>query len=182
LQEWILADRIDMAVMTQFEGHPLLKSRPLYDESLWLLGPREQGRTRRRSFAIEDLATRPLIQTSHGNTLRKVLERAAMAHGFSLNIVIEAEALAVIKDLVRRGVGYHVSPYSAVAGDVARGDFSGGPIRDLSISRFLVHRNDRPITRAVSEMTKMIVEQLRTVAVAAGPLIRLSPALADAET
>lgn len=179
LQEWILSDRIDLAIMTRFGGHPLLECRPLYDESLWLLGPREPGRARRRSFTIEDLATRPLIQTSHENALRMLIEHAAVAHGFGLNIVIQAEALAVIKDLVRRGVGYHVSPYSAVVGDVDRGNFSGGPIQDLSISRFLVHRNDRPVTRAVSEMTKVIIEELKKAAAVAGPLIRVSPMLGN---
>jgi LysR family nitrogen assimilation transcriptional regulator len=177
LQEWMLADRIDLAIMTRFEGHPLLESSPLYDESLWLLGPREKQGPQRRNFTIGDLVARPLIQTSHENTLRIMLERASKLHGFALNIVIQAEALSVIKDLVRRGVGYHVSPYSAVVGDVERGDFSGGPIRDLSISRFLVYRNDRPVTRAVSEMSKLIVEELRKAAVIAGPLIRVAPSI-----
>ena len=180
LQEWLLCDRIDLAIMTQFEGHPMLDSRPLYDESLWLLGPHEPDRAWRSSFTVEDIATLPLIQTSHGNALRMLIEHAAAAHGFTLNIVIQAEALTVVKDLVRRGVGYHVSPYSAVMWVVDSGNFSGGPIQDLSISRFLVHRNDRPVTRAVSEMTKILIAELKKAAAVAGPLIRVSPTLGNA--
>lgn len=178
MQEWILSDRVDIAIMTGFGGHPLLESRPLYDESLWLLGPRKSPGPQRRSFTIQDLAERPLIQTSHENTLRMMLERVSASRGFALNIVIQAEALSVIKDLVRRGVGYHVSPYSAVFGDVERGDFSGGPIRELSISRFLVYRNDRRVTRAVIELSKLIVEELKNAAIIAGPSIRVASALA----
>lgn len=174
LQEWLISDRIDIAIMTEFEGHPLLGSQFLYDESLWLLGPRKPAPDRRKKFSIRDLANLPLIQTSHENSLRILLERAARKSGFSLNLVIEAEALAVIKDLVRRGVGYHVSPYSAVAGDVKDGGFSGGPIKDLSISRYLVLRNDRPVSRAVSEMITLINEEIKKVAALSDSLIRVS--------
>lgn len=41
------------------------------------------------------------IQTSHRNSLRILLEREAAAQGFALHIVIEAEALAVIKPRAR---------------------------------------------------------------------------------
>ena len=177
LQGWLMSDRIDIAIMTQFEGHPLLESQFLYDESLWLLGPCEPLRSRRKNFKVKDLANLPLIQTSHGNSLRILLERAAREDGFNLNLVIEAEALAVIKDLVQRGVGYHVSPYSAVAGDLKNGNFSGGPIQDLSISRFLVHRNDRPVSLALSEMIAVLIAQVKKVAAVSGSLIRVSPTL-----
>src|SRR4051812_19061664 len=158
LREWILSDRIDVAIMTEFHSHPLLDSRPLFDEGLWLLGPRSGPR--KRSYTVRDLENRPLIQTSHHNALRMLLDRAAAAHGFALNIVIQAEALAVIKDLVRRKVGYHVSPYSAVGADMNRTSFSGGAVRDLSISRHLVWRNDRPGTSAVTELNRILIEQL----------------------
>jgi LysR family nitrogen assimilation transcriptional regulator len=175
LQEWMLSDRIDVAVMTEFESHPLLESMPLFEEGLWLLGPR--SRERKRSYTVRDLEHRPLIQTSHHNSLRMLLERAAAAQGIALNIVIQAEALAVIKDLVRRKVGSHVSPYSAVASDVDHAGYSGGPLRDLAISRHLVWRNDRPQTRAVSELNRMLVEQLKLAAKVRGALIHIAPGL-----
>jgi LysR family nitrogen assimilation transcriptional regulator len=178
LQEWMLSDRIDVAVMTGFESHPLLDSTPLFEEGLWLLGP--HGRERRRSFTVPDLQHLPLIQTSHHNSLRRMLEKAAAAHGFGLNIVIEAEALEVIKQLVQRNVGFHVSPYSSVGADADRASYSGGPVRDLAISRHLVWRNDRPRTRAVTEFNRMLIEQLKQAALVPGALLCIAPGLNDA--
>jgi LysR family nitrogen assimilation transcriptional regulator len=175
LQEWMLSDRIDVAVMTGFESHPLLESMPLFEEGLWLLGPR--SRERKRSYTVRDLEHRPLIQTSHHNSLRMLLERAAAAQGFALNIVIQAEALEVIKQLVRRKVGFHVSPYSSVGPDAHRAMYSGGPLRDLAISRHLVWRNDRPRTRAVTEFKRILVEELKQAALVPGALIRVAPGL-----
>ncbi|WP_299795486.1 LysR family transcriptional regulator [Ramlibacter sp.] len=177
LQEWMLSDRLDVAVMTEFHSHPLLESRLLFEEGLWLLGP---AGGEQRSYAIADLRQLPLIQTSHHNSLRMLLEKAAAAHGFALNIVIQAEALDVIKQLVRRGVGYHVTPYSVVGGDADGGSFSGGPVQALSISRHLVWRTDRPRTVAISEMNRMLIEQLQIAASARGALIRLAPDLQGA--
>lgn len=175
LQEWMLSDRIDLAVMTEFESHPLLDSVPLFEEGLWLLGPRSVER--KRSFTVRDLEHRPLIQTSHQNSLRRLLERAAAAQGFALNIVIQAEALEVIKQLVRRRVGFHVSPYSSIGADADRAHYSGAPVRDLSISRHLVWRDDRPRTRAVREFNRILIEQLRQAALVPGALLRIAPGL-----
>jgi LysR family nitrogen assimilation transcriptional regulator len=175
LQEWLLSDRIDVAIMTEFESHPMLDSTLLFEEGLWLLGPRSDETE--RSYTVRDLENRPLIQTSHRNSLRMLLERAAAAQGFALQIVIEAEALAVIKQLVQRQVGFHVSPYSALGADMDRTQFSGGPMRDMAISRHLVWRNDRPRTRAVTELNRMLVEQLRLAALVPGALIRVAPGL-----
>jgi LysR family nitrogen assimilation transcriptional regulator len=175
LQEWMLSDRIDVAIMTEFQSHPLLQSTPLFEEGLWLLGPR--SREARRSYTVRDLEHRPLIQTSHHNSLRMLLERAAAAQGFALDIIIQAEALEVIKQLVRRKVGYHVSPYSSVGADADRASYSGGPLRDLAISRHLVWRNDRPRTRAVTEWNRMLVQQLELAAQVPGALIRIAPGL-----
>ena len=36
LLEWMLSDRLDVAVMTEFQDHPLLESRPLFEEGLVL--------------------------------------------------------------------------------------------------------------------------------------------------
>lgn len=180
LREWLLADRIDLAVMTSLEPHRLLVSEPLYEEDLWMLAPALPGRRRAvRSFGIEQLAKRPLIQTSRANSLRVLLEGVAADHGLALNVVVEADALPVIKDLVRQGVGVHASPYSAVIRDVESGAFSGGPIRGLAISRVIVRRIDRPVTRAVLEMTSLIRHELLRVAPQAGRSIRVAPALAS---
>jgi hypothetical protein len=55
--------------------------------------------------------------------------------------------------------------------------YSGGPLRDLAISRHLVWRNDRPRTRAVTEFKRILVEELKQAALVPGALIRVAPGL-----
>jgi LysR family nitrogen assimilation transcriptional regulator len=173
LLEWMLSDRLDVAVMTEFQDHPLLESRPLFEEGLCVIGPAGDAAAR-RDYAVADLQHLPLIQTSNRNSLRMLLDRVAAARGFALKVVVQAEALDVIKQLVRLQVGYHVSPYSAVAADLGAKVFCGGPLQDLSISRRLVWRNDRPVTAAISAMNRLLVEQLLVAAAASGSLIRVA--------
>ena len=104
------------------------------------------------------------------------LSEIARARG-QAKVVVEAEALSLIKDLVRRGIGSHVSPYSAVGGAVQSGEFPGGPVRDAHVVRFLAHRIDRPMSLAFARFNELLLERVRDIVQASKGAIRLGPAV-----
>lgn len=177
LRDGLLADRLDLALLTGGDSNQLLVTMHLFDEALWLLDPPGRARTgvRRRPFDFAEIGTRELVQPSRANTLRQLVDNEIARAGGQSKVVVEAEALSLIKDLVRRGVGSHVSPYSAVGAAVQSGEFSGGPVRDAHIARYLAHRIDRPMSLAFARFSDLLQERVREIAQASGGAIRWVP-------
>lgn len=180
LRDSLLADRLDVALLTGGESNPLLATTHLFDEALWLLDPPgakvPAAKRRRKSFDFAEIGKRELVQPSRANTLRQLVEHEISQAGGQARVVVEAEALSLIKDLVRRGVGSHVSPYSAVGREVQSGEFPGGPVRDARVSRFMAHRIDRPMSLAFARFNEILQERLTDMAGASNGAIRMGAA------
>jgi LysR family transcriptional regulator, nitrogen assimilation regulatory protein len=172
LQEWLLSDRIDLALMTALETNSFIASQPLYEEDIWLVMRPSSGSRAKKTFTVRDIADHKLIQTNRNNIMRLELDRATRSFGFSPNVVIEADALPVIKNLVRSGAGSHISPYSAVIDDVRRGDLDGGPIKGLSLTRVIAHRSDRPISLTVVNVMEIARAEVERVAAQSDGAVR----------
>lgn len=176
LRDSLLADKLDLAILTGREVNPLLFTTHLFNEELWLLeAANGQPPATGTRYGFAEVAGRTLVQPSTSNTMRQLLERSASDLGVSLNVKVEAEALQVIKGLVRRGVGSHVSPFSAVSQDIESGDFQGGPIEGLSVARYLARRIDRPTSLALQRFQALLTEHLVDVAASSGGAIALAP-------
>lgn len=165
MRDALLGDRLDLAFITGPNVNPLLVTTHLYDEQIWLMEPpAADGKPRRKKrYQLPDVASRALIQPSRANTLRQMLDDQAARQKLTLKVVVEAEALHLIKDLVRRGVGSHLSPYSAVVRGIERGAFIGGPVDGLSVSRFLVRRVDRPVSLALTRFQEILTGRLAEI-------------------
>ena len=180
LRDGLLADRLDVALLTGSESNQLLVTTHLFDEALWLLDPpgsRVRSGVRRRAFDFAEIGKRDLVQPSRANTLRQLVESEIARAGGQAKVVVEAEALSLIKDLVLRGVGSHVSPYSAIGSAVQSGEFPGGPVRDAHVARFLAHRIDRPMSLAFARFNELLLERVRDIAQASKGAIRLGPTM-----
>lgn len=163
LRDQLLADRLDLAVLMK-EADPPLISVPLCVEELWMIQQlAKRGRSSKKVYALEMIEDLPLIQPGATQLVRQYIEGMAAKQGIRLRVVAEADALQVTKDLVRRGMGAHISPYSGVAADLERGEFSGGPVRGLEISRYLVRRIDRPIAPAVSKFQETMADTINVL-------------------
>lgn len=174
LQEWLLNDRIDLAIMTALAPNPLLVCHSLYEEDIWIFSKYDGPVKRTKRFSLADVARRKLIQTNRNNVMRIELEKAAHKEGLALNVVVEVDGLPVIKELLKCGAGSHVSPYSAMIGEVMRGELAGGPIKELSISRVMVHRFDRPVSQTVIAIMQIIRDEVKRIAIESENAVRPS--------
>lgn len=157
LCDMLLADQLDMALVSNVGSHPQLAMTPLFRESLWLLEPfTADGRTHDR-YRFEDIVGLPLMRVCPHDNLCAYLDREAERRGLSLTYSIQAASDFLMKDLVKRGVGVRVSPFSAVRPEIDSGEFHGGRIDDLFISRTIIRRRDREVTRPMSEITDALL-------------------------
>ena len=82
--------------------------------------------------------------------MRTIFQRCAQEAGISLNVPIEVDSLAGMKDLVRGGYGATLLPLAPIHEDVAAGRLTAAALTDPLPTRrmALSFPGDRPTTRA----------------------------------
>lgn len=125
---------------------------------MWLFTPPEACLAG-TPFSLEEVVRLHLMISRRPHGVRIELERRTGLAGLTPNIVLETNAWQVIRDLILARVGCFVASRSALEEDVTSGVLSGGPVEDYTVSRGLVRRSDRPMSRAVIELSEELVKR-----------------------
>ena len=170
LEEWVMAGRLDLAVLYNAEPSSKLRLTPLMIEKLCLIVPAGAPLAARRTVKLAELSRYKLIVPALPHALRRMIEDAACSNGVQLDIAYEVDSLAALKTLVRSGEACAVLSAGAVAEDVA-----AGALRAVPIVRPSLVRSVSLAAPALLELTPARAELIRTVVELAGEL-RLSGA------
>ena len=100
---------------------------------MFLIGPgkldyRETDKPK-TAVTIRRLAGYPLLLPSRGHALREQIETIAKRSRVVLDIREDVDSTAVIKHLVRSGLGYTIQSYSFVHEEAERGQLLVRPLR-----------------------------------------------------
>jgi LysR family nitrogen assimilation transcriptional regulator len=109
LREWLIAGRLDAAVLFDPPRSPQLIEDTLAREPLVVISASPLPRRMR----LADVAPLNLLMPSGPNALRQLLESQAHPRGVPLRIVAEVDSVQTVLALVARGVGATVLPASA---------------------------------------------------------------------
>ncbi|KAA3509615.1 MULTISPECIES: LysR family transcriptional regulator [Agrobacterium] len=150
----------DLAVT--LEGVAKSTAIPLFDETLYALGPRGRFSTDEVLTAEEALGL-PLILPTRRHGIRILLERQALLLGRELNIVREIEGVASTKAAIRAGHGLTIFGRAAAHVDHESGDLSAVAVSHPSLTRRLVLDMpvNHPTTRAVNEVRNILLAVVR---------------------
>jgi LysR family transcriptional regulator, nitrogen assimilation regulatory protein len=124
----------DVVVVSTQDDLASFGTRPLLSEPLCWVGPPEARLGIDKPVSVRQLATQPLILTSYPNSLRMLVDRALADQGLQVAPVAEADMVSLMLDLIRRGMGYTVLPYSAVDEPLRQRSVRAARIRGLSIA------------------------------------------------
>ena len=129
LEEWILHRRVDLAILQDPPSLPELDTTPLLTEPLGLVLP-VHGALAESShpLSMRELAGAPLILPGPSHWIRRRLDHAAHQYGVRLNSPLQVTSTALIKAMVRGGIGNTVMPRAAVQEEVDAGALSFRPI------------------------------------------------------
>ncbi len=152
LREMLLADKLDLAILTEFTKHPDLVIEPLYQEDLWLV-EQPGGKRRKRSVKAAALAGLPLMLPHY---LRIDLERLVPAE--DLNVVVELEAAMPMVDLITSGVVAYFGPPLVMWDEINTGRLTGVPVQGFRLARALARRKSRPATTATLTFAQLLGE------------------------
>ncbi len=165
LAEWLLADRIDAAVLFHGQTHAELETRPILSERLYLIGPPGHfapGDT----VPLSELGRFPLILQEERNALHRLIRNAAEAQGVTLCIKVMIDLVSETKRFVAAGEGFAVLAPIAFVDLLEAGQLSAAPIVAPEIIRSWVwavrHRRAVPATerRALDIARAMTEDEL----------------------
>lgn len=110
LREWLIAGRLDVAVLFDPLDSPLLHLETLVREPLVVMA-RMPLPPRMR---LAEVAALPLVLPSRPNALRQLLEKEVQPKGLQLKVVAEVDSIQTVLSLVARGVASTVLPASSM--------------------------------------------------------------------
>jgi len=164
LMEWVENDRLDLALSYNPSAVQGLVCEPLLVEDLCLIGPGDAPTRPGDTVGFDDIAELPMILTSVTSGLRSIVEEAAHAHGFDLDVVLEIDSVTAMKEMAIKGVGYAILPMGSVMREVEDGRLSARPFINPVLSRklYLAYSAKRPpsqATTAIRELLRGVVQE-----------------------
>lgn len=161
---WLRSGEIDAGLLYGAERSPEMRTRPLIEEPLWVIGPRAAKLRRAKPVSLASLIGQPLVLPSTPHGIRALVDHACAVSKVTLSVTAETNALSVQRSLVLGGHGLTILPPIAVADDLRSGQLSGAPLADPAIQRTIVLAEpiDRPTLHHVRCAVDLLVEGART--------------------
>jgi LysR family nitrogen assimilation transcriptional regulator len=164
LLDWLMAGKIDVAVLYNAPRTKSLLSEPLLQDELFLIGSvTDPSAPPPGPIPAERLAALPLILPSRPHGLRLLIDQVLAEAGITPNVELEIDALPATIKLAESGVGYTIHSYSLVHELVGSGRVKCWPIVEPRLTRELIlsTSSQRPTTVATRALTGIIRSQVR---------------------
>jgi LysR family transcriptional regulator, nitrogen assimilation regulatory protein len=160
LIEWVVAGRLDLAFAYRTQSANGLVFEPLTQEDLFFVSPLDPAIDSNRPIAFAEVVRHPLIMPGLPHGLRQLLDEHAAAAGLDIQVALEMQSVAAVRELVEQGVGDTILPFGAVRRYAMEGRLVARKIVEPSISRplFLVYSDRRPLSKAEQALQSLIRE------------------------
>lgn len=157
-EEWLLARRVDVAVLQDPAARDELQIRPVLSETLGLVASvRSALADESHPLRVREIAGMKLILPTRQHWIRRRLEQAAFQAGVTLDAAMEVDSCTLAKAMVRNGIGCTVLPSTAVQEELARGSLAFRALirPSLSTTHAIAHRRIG-VTPAIRDLAQML--------------------------
>ena len=163
IREWLQDETIDLGFLYDHDDARVFEARELMQEELAFFAAPDSWPLKRPAgepVPLEEIASLDLVLPSRRHGMRRTIEKFAQMRNLELNIGVEMDALAQIKELVARGSGYTILADAAARDRTERGELVSSPIVDPVIVRpiYLVRKLTRPQTYVSREVERITLE------------------------
>lgn len=158
LSRAVLLDRLDIALVSstvpEMSSH--FTAELLFNEPVWLFGPRHRLDPRQR-HKLHEL---PLILTRSNNAARDLVEHEIMKTGRRLKVIAETDSPRLILEMMKAGLGYTIAPYLTFVDQLRRRELGGYRIGRLAVQRSIISRKDRSSNKAIRYFKSLLRPEL----------------------
>lgn len=158
LAKWLETGEVDAALLYGAAHLPHVKIKPLVEEPLWVVWPKNYKLKAGKTVSLKELAKHPVILPSTSHGIRTLMDHACAVTDIQLQIAAEANSLSVQRSLVINGHGLSILPPLAVTEDLKTKQLGGAPLSSPSISRTIVLAT--PTNRLIGQHVQCVVELL----------------------
>jgi len=147
--DWLHRGQIDVAILFENKSARSLRSTPLLEEQLHLIGSADAGLSPDKPVEFDTLKSQKLLLPSAGHSLRALLDECTKGIDTVLKVQVEADSFSVLKDLVRAKQGMTILPLAPIYDQISTGALSYAPLINPVPKRRLMMSfpTDRPATR-----------------------------------
>jgi DNA-binding transcriptional LysR family regulator len=160
VEELLAGARIDIGILYRYGDQPLEDEQALATIDSYLIGPAGDRLTSASTIPFSSLHGLPFILPGAPNGLRAALDRLSRLNRISLNAVIEADSLPLMRDGVADSGLYTVLPIHAVWAQIQENRLQAAKIVSPEIRRIvsMVLSRKKGPSRAVSAVASQITE------------------------
>jgi LysR family nitrogen assimilation transcriptional regulator len=156
LREWLLAGRLDAALLFDPQASPQLTFKVMKREPLFLVASRE-GPSIPSKIHARALSEYPLILPPEPHSLRVLLDSVMKPYGKVLQPIVEIGSAQTLVILVKRGIGHTILPEGALSvytedGDIQVSRIGPSPIHSCIVLATPVARPSTRLSRAAVQI------------------------------
>jgi LysR family transcriptional regulator, nitrogen assimilation regulatory protein len=161
LKEWLLAGRLDLALLFGNTAELGLTKRPLLEDRIVFVTS-VSARPLAPSMSLAALADEPLVLPGKEHGLRRIVEDACAPLELRLKVVAEIESLSSVKRATEAGIGSTILPLASVTEEVTAGRLRTAAIDSEFMSRRVVvaTHTQRPVSNASAAVNALVVRTL----------------------
>lgn len=162
LDEQLLSGRLDLAVINRYGASPERGEDVLGYVDTYLVGSSARSDLGGKAIAFKQLAHVPLVLPGAPNGLRAILDQHSRQQGIRLNVALEVDSMATMKDVALSGTALTILPLLAVSQEIAEGRLHAVKIVNPGIRRTIALSitRQRPLSRAA----RITVAHVRKIA------------------
>ena len=123
---------------------------------MFIAGSRERGFNISCPQKLERVSELPLIQNTHPNAMRIIVDAALSRAGLQSRTEIEVDALDMMIELASKGEYCIIAPYTAIHSHLQDKTLSAAPVSDLRVNWLVVTSNSRPVSLAARVFEGML--------------------------
>lgn len=160
LSEWVLAGRLDIAVLFDLDADAPFELIPLLEEQLYFVTAPGSFIAGRTSIELQELRGNSLVLTGSSHGLRHAIDRYSAFSSLAIEVKTEVDSLVAIKQLVASGFGTTILPWCAIQQECAGGQLLAVPIEKPRIERkvYLASARGWPRSRAAEVIAQLTTE------------------------
>lgn len=137
LEHWLETGYVDLAILFRHSPTPRNGDVYLVETDTYLVGPADSHLTAHDTISFAALHELPLVLFCRPNSWRDRLDQLSADHGISLNVVLEADCLALQTHVVSEGGGYALLGPYAISGAAKACRLKASRLVDPSITRHI---------------------------------------------
>ena len=163
VETWLDSGRVDLAILFHAErAMTTERLATLATIETYLVGAPNSPVLQRETIEFRQLGGLPLILPGRPNRLRNLMDDEARRAGIELRTVLEADSLAVQREVAASGRGYAVLGPWAIAPDVRAGRLRAARIVKPNLTRFVTLASSSQ--GAMTPAIRIVIATLKEIA------------------